>query len=68
MTEGKLREYHATIAGLWKFMKEYLTRTDNKTDPDKYWADLVDNSYHGPDEFKAKIYVAAIREIERAKK
>ena len=68
MAEDVLKTYHQTINNLWKYMKEYLTRTDNKTNPDKYWGDLVDHSYHGNDDFKAMIYTAAIKEIERVKK
>lgn len=45
-------------------MKTFLIRPVDET----YWSDLIDQSYHGSDEFTAKLYVAAILEIERAKK
>ena len=68
MTEEQLKSYHHSINSLWIFMKEFLTRTDNETDPDTYWQELVDKSYQGKDKFTAKIFVAAILEIERVKK
>lgn len=67
MTEEELRKRYKAFTEGWQFMKTFLLR-DSQTDPDKYWQDLVNQSYHGHDKFTAEIYVAAIREIERVKK
>lgn len=61
-SEERINRIYQSIASLWKFMRKYLTADEIN------WQELVDESYHGDDEFTAKIYVAAIREIERAKK
>lgn len=71
MSEEKLKEYHDDVVVLWKFMKEFLIRTDNETDPDKYWGDVVARfrEYgHGKGEFLNTILVRGIRELERIKK
>ena len=65
---GTSKEYvigiHNTITDLWKYMKTFLLRPVDET----YWQDLYDQSYHGKDEFTARMYTAAIKEIERIKK
>ena len=61
-SEERIAELYRSITGLWKFMRKYLTAEQID------WKELVANSYHGDDEFTARIYVAAIREIERCKK
>ena len=42
-------------------MKKYLTVDEID------WQDLYDNSYHGHDEFTARIFAAGIKELERLK-
>lgn len=60
-----LRRVYESIAAVWKFMREFLTRPDNG---DQLWQDLYDASYHGHDQFTARLFAAAIIEIERLKK
>lgn len=51
-------------------MKEFLARTDDQTDPDRYWQDVVARyrEYaHGKGEFVNEIFVQGIKELERCK-
>ncbi len=71
-TQKQLYEYHLIIQKLWNFMKEWISRShDRRTDPDKYWSDMVEQykaETNGEGEFIHKLYVTAIRELERIDK
>ena len=43
-------------------MRKYLTADEID------WKALIDDSYHGDDDFTARIYAVAIKEIERCTK
>lgn len=71
MTEQELKPCYEEITILWQFMKEFLIRTDNETEPDKYWGDVVARFREygrGKGEFLNTILVRGIRELERIKK
>lgn len=66
MTIEEAKKEYNKVMMMWQFMKTFLLR-DAEADPDQYWQDLVDQSYHGHDEFTARIFAAAIIEIKRIK-
>ncbi len=71
MTQEEIKPYHDDVVALWKFMKEFLLRTDSETDPDRYWYDVVSRYKtitQGQSKFLHEICVKGIRELERVKR
>ena len=58
-SKDDLRRIYDAITGLWVWVRDTW---------DSDWETRIEKSYHGDDEFTARIYVAAIRELERVKK
>lgn len=64
-----LMQYYEDITATWQFMKEFLTRIDEaRTNPDQFWKDAVDRYYQlarGQSEFRCKLLVECLKELER---
>ena len=71
-TQKQLYEYHLIVQKFWNFMKEWISRShDRRTDPDRYWSECVDalhKACDGEGEFTRKIFMEAVKELERINK
>jgi hypothetical protein len=71
MTENELKNYYSDISQFWQYIKEFLSREDDKTDTDKYWKDAVDKyeaMAKGKSKFMHSLFMTGMEELERIKK